>query len=273
MKKLTKMLLIIVVTVVVLVLGKNLIIKAAVEGGVQIATGLRLNIQSFSLSLLKGSVDIRGLKLFNPRGFKDKVMVDIPEILVDLDPQSLFQGKLHLEEMRFTMKELVVVKNANAALNLDALKPVQNQKKGKAAPTTKKQTAPKMQVDRLHLKVEKVVFKDYSKGGEPQVKEFNIGLDEHHENIPSLELLIGVIITKTLMRTTIASLTNFDVSGLSDSVTHSLKSVQTLAPELTSKAQGVLNQGVSQAPGLAKETTEAMKTKAENLKNRLQKLF
>ena len=47
----------------------------------------------FDLSFLKTYVGIEDMRLFNPRGYPDKVMLDMPEIFVNFSLADLFKGK------------------------------------------------------------------------------------------------------------------------------------------------------------------------------------
>lgn len=267
------------VGILVLVLGlslaKDLLARISVEQGVRFATGLPLNIRSFHIGLLETVVKVENLLAFNPPGYPEKVMADIPEIYVDYGLRDLSKGKVHLEEMRLHLRELVVVKNRQGEVNLNALKvaraprsqappPSQPQKKGKA---------PKVEIDRLELKIGKVVFKDYSRGGAPSVREFNINFHERVENLTGVESLVSLIIMKALMHTTLDQLANFDLERLPGTLSHSLQSIQTFAPEVGTKTQEAFQRAAEEAPGLAKETTEALKKRASLLKDRLKERF
>ncbi len=125
MKKLITLLLIVVVAVLGISLAKNGIAQSAVQGVFKKVTGLDLKIASLNLGLRAGRLDARGIRLNNPPGFTDPVMVDMPVLLVDLEPASLFKSEKHLEEVQLDLKELLVVKNKDGKLNLDYLKQIQ----------------------------------------------------------------------------------------------------------------------------------------------------
>jgi len=234
----------------VLSFAKDMIVKVSVEKGVQVVTGLPLKIRGFNVGIIKTLVGIKDLRLFNPKGYKDKIMLDMPEIYVDYDLPAIFKGKIHLQEMRINMKQFTVVKNENGELNLDSLKVVQAQKEGKKPQEkTAKEggKAPEIQIDSLKLKIGKVIYKDYSRGGAPSVKEFNINLDEEYENITDPYSLVSLIIVKTLMNTTIASLTNFDLGGLKGTVSDTLASAQKVMGEAAAQAEAAVQEGARQA--------------------------
>lgn len=213
MKKIVTLLLVVVVAALGLTLAKNGIAQGAVQGVFRHVTGLDLKIASLNLGLLSGKIDARGIRLHNPSGFTDPVMVDMPVLLVDLEPSSLLKGGVHLEEVELDLREILVVKNRDGKLNIDSLKPA-GSKKATADKPAKKTEAPQSRIDQLRLKIGKVVYKDYSKGGNPSVQEFPLNLNESYSNINNVNALLPLIITKALYSTTLGKLLNFDMSGL-----------------------------------------------------------
>ena len=125
--------------------------------------------------------------------------------------------------------------------------------------------APEIQIDSLTLKVGKVVYKDYSKGGEPSVQEFNINLDERYQNIDDPNKLVSLIIVKALANTTIAKLTNFDLKGLEGTIGDTLASAQ----KVVGVAQETLMKTTGEAGKVVEGTTETLKKTAESLKEGL----
>lgn len=262
------------------VLGKNAIAKVVIENGVRIATGLRLQMGQFSFSLTRSFVGIEDLKLYNPHGYADPLMADLPEIYVDYELAPLLKGNAHVEELRIHLKEFVVVRNEKGELNVNALKPVQAQQKGVPAPQAPagKQGKPagkasEIHIDKLKLQMEKVIFKDYSKGGTPSVKEYNLNLNEEYRNIKNLNLVVSLIVLKVMMGTPLAALTNFDVDSLHRGVTETLANSQKLANEAAAKAGDYLKQvDLDKASGTldesARELTEGLKNVAGSLKQK-----
>lgn len=218
MKKIWIILLAVVVVLFVALLAKDIIIKTAVEKGVELVTGLKLNLGSLKVGIFKPIVDIKNLRLLNPKNFLDQTMIDMPEIYVNYDLPAIIGGKVHLSEVRLALKEFFVVKNSKGELNLDALKNIQAQKTSQSSPKKAPGRAPEIKIDALKLSIGKVIYKDYSKGGSPTVKEFNINLNESYSNVENLNTLVNLIIVKALMNTTISSITNFDLKGLEGSV-------------------------------------------------------
>jgi hypothetical protein len=169
-------------------------------------------------------------------------MLDMPEIYVDYNLPAVFKGKVHLEEMRIDMNEFIVVKNEKGELNLNSLKVVQAQKEAEKPETKEKGKVPEIQIDNLELKIGKVVYKDYSEGGTPSVKEFNINLKEKYRNIKNPYALVSLIVVKALMNTTIASLIDFDLGELQSTISDTLLTAQKVAEEAREKAEEAIKQ-------------------------------
>ena len=130
MKKKWKIIIAVLVALIVIPVFKDLIIKVAVEKGVEAVTGLKISMRGLNVGIFRSAVSIKGLRVFNPRQFKDRVMVDMPEIYVDYDLPAIFGGNIHLRDLRIDLKDFVVVKNDKGDLNLNSLKVVKAKNEG-----------------------------------------------------------------------------------------------------------------------------------------------
>jgi len=95
----------------ILLIGKNIIVKIAVERGVRAATGLSLKIKKLDLGIIATRVGIKEMKIFNPKGFDDEIMCYVPEIFVDYNLGAMIKGKVLLEDVRLNLDRLTIVKN------------------------------------------------------------------------------------------------------------------------------------------------------------------
>jgi len=211
MKKLAIVAGIVVVVFVALLLCKNVLIKMAVEDGAKKATGLTLTIGSMDVGLLAPKVDVINMRLLNPPGFTDKVIIDIPRFFISFELASFFTKRAHFKTAELDLKELMVVRNKERKLNIDALTSVREKKQKKPAEEKK---APQVTIDQLILKIGTVVYKDYSLGEKPATQTFTIGLNEVYRNVTDLKKLVNLIIVRALERTAIAQLTGFDLGAL-----------------------------------------------------------
>jgi uncharacterized protein involved in outer membrane biogenesis len=103
MKKLGIVIGIIVIIIALLLIFKNVLIKTAVEQGTKRATGLELVIGDMDMGLLATKVDITDMQLLNPAGFPDKVMIDIPKFLIDVELASFFKKRAHIQTLELNL--------------------------------------------------------------------------------------------------------------------------------------------------------------------------
>ena len=248
---------IVLVILIALFFGKNVVIKTSVTAGARAMTGLKLSIRSMDFGIFKTLIGINELQLYNPSGFVDKLMIDCPEISVDYDLGAFMKGRTHLEEVRLNLKEFIVVKNEAGELNLDSLKVVKEEEVIDKDKKEKSKTR-ELQIDILELRIDKVVYKDYSKGTPPKVKEYNVNIDDRFENITDPKTFGRLIIVKALKNTTIASLTNFDLGKLQRGISGTVRKTAEKALETPVRAIEI----GKDAGEKAKETAEKKVKKA-----------
>ena len=218
---LVKTLAVLLIVAVVFFVGKNALAKTAVQSIVKKVTGLELKIRSLNIGLISTLIDIKGFRLMNPAGFKDRTMIDAPRIRVNYELKSLFSDTIHIEDMELDLKEFIVVRNENGDVNVNHLKPEPAQRAEKAPPAQKKEAKakakkemPGMRIDVLRLKIGKVIYKDYSQGGKPAVEEFPVNLSEEHRNITNPGALTALVTTKALVNSGVARLAKVDVNDV-----------------------------------------------------------
>ena len=265
---------IVLVVIIALFFGKNMIIKTSVTTGVKAMTGLKLSIRSMNVGVFKSLIGINELQLYNPSGFKDKLMMDLPEIYVDYNLGAIMGGKAHLEEVRLNLKEFIVVKNEAGELNLDSLRVVKETEGEEATKEDEKQEKtemPDIQIDLLKMKIDKVIYKDYSKGTPPKEKVFNVKIDEQYENITDPQSFVRLIIFKALKNTTIASLTNFDLGKLQSGISGTVKKTTEMAHQATGRALEAGKNANEKARKTARKTVEKATIAGNDASEKIQK--
>jgi hypothetical protein len=210
MKTFIRVLLVIFVVMFVMVLARNVIIKTTVEKIVKRSTGLELKVEGLNLGITDTTFSADKVELFNPGGFSDRIMMDIPGIYVNFDLSDALSGKIHLYKLRIDLKEFVVVKNKDGKLNLDYLNISQPDQQGIAG----EGKIPELQIDVLFLKVGRVTYKDYSRGAKPVVKEYVLNIDGEYRDITDLVSLTKVIMAKALMSSGVADLVGYNIQAL-----------------------------------------------------------
>ncbi len=253
---------------IALFFGKNMIIKTSVSAGVRTMTGLKLSIGSMNVGVFKSLIGINELQLYNPPGFGDELMMDLPEVYVDYDLWAFIAGKAHLEEVRLNLKEFMVVKNEAGELNFLSLTDDEGEgeeRKEDADTGEKEETKmPDIQIDLLELKIDRVIYKDYSKGTPPKEKKYNVNIDERYENITDPKSFVRLIILKALKNTTIASLANFDIGKLQKGIAGTIKKTAEETVEKAAEAGKDL---------IEEKTTGTAKEAVEKAADRIKKLL
>jgi uncharacterized protein involved in outer membrane biogenesis len=258
MKKVMSIFIILLLIIVaVLLIGKNVIAKNAVTAGVKAVTGLQMDIGNMDVGLLKTLISVNEMKLYNPPGYPDKVMIDMPEIFVDYKLGSFIAKKAHLEEIRINLKELIVIKNRDGKLNIEALKAAQKEEKGKEEQKTEGKKT-EIIIDTLDLKIGKVAYKDFSRGPNPKITEYSLNLHETLHNVTDLNELGKLILVKALMYTNIASLANFDINSLKSGI-----------PDTLMKAADISKP----VEDIGKKTGEALQETTKGIKEKLKLPF
>lgn len=228
---------IILVIVACLLLFKNIIARNIISAGIKALTGLTAEVASVDLGVFKPVVAVKELKLFNPSGYLDKLMVDLPEFYADYSLADFLKGKVYLRQLRVNLKSLEVSKNAQGKLNLESLKALQPKGSG---------PAPKIRIDKLVLDIGKVSYKDYSAKTKPTVSEFTLNIHETYENIDDAQSLIKIILSRALKNAAIRDLIPLkkELSSVSSQATKLLQesagSVQRATQDIKKSFEGLI---------------------------------
>ena len=251
--------------VLITLIGKDSIAKAVLKNGIEARAGLKLVIENVDVGLLATSAKIDNLILLNPPGYEDTVMAEISELFLDCDLGALLLGKVHFQKVRLNLRRLFVVKNREGGLNVYALKGVAGKseagggqaipikeakakrglKEAKAKRGLKEAKAKRgsFKIDRLELKVGKVIYKDYTAGAPIGVIELNLNIDESYEDITSPGDVVKTVLERALVGTTIAKIANIDFGHIRADVAETLK------------------RGVKEIKGAAERAAEILKEK------------
>ncbi len=209
MKKIGLILGIIAVVIITVFIMKDMIIKNVIVSSVKKATGLQLTMGSFKAGLGNSVIDIKDLKLANPSGFGRTFMIDAPEIYISYDLPAILKGKTHLKEVRLNLKEFVLIRAASGATNIDTLRSRMaaqpKRSTGQAKPSS-------LLIDDLSLKIGGVAYKDL---GIPSAsRDLNLSIDERFSDITDIQQIVGIILTRAIINSGVASLANMDTKDL-----------------------------------------------------------
>lgn len=224
MKKGPKTAVAIVVVLVGLFLVFTLCARIFMSFGIRVATGLNVKINRVMLSPFKGAIRLNDITIYNLKEFEEKKMLTVPLLYVDYDLPAILQGKIQFTEMNMNLDSVIVVKNKQGKTNLSTLTAAKKQSTSQSGHKAPKTTATAhFYVKKLHLTLGKVVFKDYSRGSEPTVREFQLGIDKDFYNITDPNQLVALIIMTAMFQTPLANLANLDLGNLDSQFSAGLK--------------------------------------------------
>lgn len=227
--KKSRFLLVVLFFIVLFVLSFNFILQSAVTFAAVQLTGSAVKIGAFKLNLFRQEVSIKDFVLYNPPGFSNTPLVDIPEITVAVKSQALLHGSLHLPLVVLNLREVNLIKNKEGKLNVDSLKFVQNPKE-KQKEKSDQELMP-FKIDRMNLTIGKVVYRDDSGGGEPKVKTYDIGMkNKEFKNVTSPQQLASLLLVQAMTPTAVSS-----------AAVTAISAVQNLESLTVDKAAGFLN--------------------------------
>lgn len=185
----------------VLSLAKDFVLKIAIEKVGSSVVGARLQVGHLALGLLSQKIVLKNIRIDNPPGFPDGVMLLAPQVRVDVDVPAAIQGRLHFPLIVFHLEQLVAVKNKQGKLNIEELKIVQEKMNEK-----NKGPAPNFQVDVLKLTIGQVVVEDHTKGPRPLVQAYDVRLKEKTlKNIHGVQQLAAAVMVEALKPTALRS--------------------------------------------------------------------
>lgn len=208
-----KIIILLVLLIIVVIPLKDKIVELVLEKTCTFITGVKLDIGKMNVRIFKTIVEIKDMKLYNPENYTDRLMADIPEIYIDYDLSKILKGIVFLNEVRFHLKELDIIKNKEGKVNIDYLKAVKNKTDGEQLERNEKGKIPNIEIKLLYLKAEKVVYKNYSKK-EPIIREFNVNLDQKYENINNPYTFIRLVISSVLRNTAIEHIVDIPMAGV-----------------------------------------------------------
>lgn len=186
-----RLLLVLTITLVLLVIFKDVILRSVLEREIRLQTGMEAHIGRFEARLSSNDVCIENLRLFNTVQFGGTTFLHMPELRLEYDPASIRSGKLGFKLVQFNLAELNVVRNVAGQLNID-MKPLQKKISGGAG----KDAGKNFEfggIGTLNLTLGKVRYADLQTPANNRERDLGIR-DEVFKNIKSEDDLYGVLL-------------------------------------------------------------------------------
>lgn len=284
----------IIAAAVLLVVFRNQVIQFVMARAVTQVTGFPTTVGGVKYNF-PADIEITGLHIENPAGFKEKVFADIPEIYLNFSLEEfLKKERTHIRELRLNIQQINIERNAEGVTNLQKLSSV-GKSTAPGGQTVEKEPAPKepampFLLDKFVLTMRKVSFKNNGPvvPGLPAAGGAAVDMNVNQEvftNITDPLVLVNVVVMKIIYGTTFGNLLGLNpkellgkgldsafasggqlLNSASGMVTKELGGLTSKAgsvlPGEVNQAAGKLSGGVSGVFGKLKETaqTTAQKT-------------
>lgn len=212
-----KILLIILITFILLCLFRDVLIKKGLVFVGEKIAGTTITLDHFSMSLMKQSIRLQGLKIYQPQGFTQQVMVNVPLVSVQWRMMEMLKGKgLHFSLVELDIQELTVIKNSAGEMNFNALKVVKEQQSKNPLSFLKEDSAVDMKFDLVRLNIGKVVSMDIDQQQKIlNIKEMNIYLkNKEFKRVDSLPSLCALVMVEAV-GTSFLKNTVINIKGIS----------------------------------------------------------
>jgi hypothetical protein len=204
-----KTLSVIVITLIVIWLVLQVIIRPVAEAVATRVVGARVSIGGFSINIFNQRIGLTDLQIYNEEGFPPGIFFKASQILVHADIPAVLTGKLHFPLIIFHLDKMIIYKNKQGKLNVDELKIVQEKLHDK-----NKGPAPNFKIDELKLNIAQVVVEDDSQTP-PLVQAYDLNLkDKTFHDVNSPAKLVGLLLVETLKPTAIQSAGMYAASAL-----------------------------------------------------------
>lgn len=167
---------------------------------IQARTGFVVKVDQLSVNPFGGKVNIEGAVMENPVGWPTAEFITLRRFKVDAELLPLLRHKFVAGEIIVDVENLVLVRNQDGVLNVDAFRNGLAQAKGDSAkPDQPKTGSAKTEflIHRLVLKFDRLTMADYS-GKKPVIKEYNLKLSQEMREVDSIAKLASPFVGSML---------------------------------------------------------------------------
>ena len=143
---------------------RDTFLKAIAARAIHRSTGLRVEIRAFQTGAKSGAVSMQGLRLYNYPEFGGSVLLDVPELVVELDRELAAAGRLRFKQLRLNLAELNVIQDSAGRWNFERLEREMTARN--AARTNRAE--PRLEfagIDEMHLTLGRIRYTDLKRSG------------------------------------------------------------------------------------------------------------
>lgn len=161
--------------------------------------GSRVTIDELKFDGEKNAIHIKGLKMYNPKGFPEGVLIEMPKLTLVGVSVDFENGTIPVDFVDVEINEMSVVKNKDGRFNIDELKCV---REGKELGI---ELCDIMPVKEFNFSMDKVLYRDYSGNREePVFRVYEVKIkDRKYNHMINLVDLIIIVFHEALGETAI----------------------------------------------------------------------
>lgn len=154
-------------------------------------TGFAVKVDQLSVNPFTATVAIRGLVMKNPAGWPAEEFFDLREFRADVSLFSLFSSRFVANEVVLDVAVVTLVKNPQGMVNALVFKEGVTGNPPAGSPEAKKSSATReFLIKRLVLKVDKLVYADYS-AARPKIKDYNLNISRDMRDVDSVTKIVS----------------------------------------------------------------------------------
>jgi hypothetical protein len=191
MKKPVKIILGVVLAVVVILLSfESIILVSVAKNGINHIMKVRTHMTKISIRPIRGSLAIKGFKIFNPKGYKKKTLANVSLVLLDFKLKTLFEPGAYFDRIEIHVDELNIIRDKNGVINITQMKVFMSPEIKERKPFL---------ADKYIVVIERVYYIDRTKEEPEQVREIELNKRWEFENVQDPDNLVNVIAYKVFV--------------------------------------------------------------------------
>jgi hypothetical protein len=178
---------------------KDYFIKLTAVRLVENLSDTHVTIEYLAVDPDKSTIHIRDLRMYNPKGFPEGILIEMPEITLVGVRVDFKEGKIPIEFADIEITDMTVIRNSEGKLNIDELRFAREAKE------TGVELTDVIPVQKFEFSMKRVLYTDHSKGGEePLFRVYDVGIkDKTYGSMMSIADLFIIIFHEAIGETTI----------------------------------------------------------------------
>ena len=176
----------------------NFTTRLLLTGFLRYSLGAPVEIRDARVDLLNTQIVFKDIEIRNPDGFPPGTLAYIPEMFVDSEISSLWEGHLHVETVEVNLSELRLARLPDGRLNMLALKIFKDSGKQAAAVSPRRERSGSVDVDNFILSLGRASYIDYGQSS-PKEHRVELGLRRMtYWNVRTLRDILEIVSWESL---------------------------------------------------------------------------